>query len=81
MKVSMPLEMLAKLPQSCAWKGCTATCDPLPTPLPPGWVCLVTFRETAQIGVLDFIRDKTSRDTSLCAEHSAALEACLKAIK
>jgi hypothetical protein len=77
---NIPIEVAAAMPLRCAWRGCTAACEPLPAPLPAGWFSLVTFRETARPGVLDFVRDRTRRDAVLCAEHHAALERLLEPI-
>ena len=64
-----------RLPSRCAWRNCTKSCGPEALPL--GWIMLVTFRETATPGKLDFLRDRTERDAVLCPDHAAALEACL----
>ena len=60
----------------CAWAGCEANYS-YPSALPPGWVCLVTFRSTEVPGILSFGVDKVFRDAVLCPEHVAALERCL----
>ena len=78
--ISIPVEALASIPLRCAWRGCRQSCASQPTPLPAGWVCLVTFRETSKAAVLDFARDRTFRDGVLCPEHVAALEALLERI-
>lgn len=74
------VEDLENIPLRCAWRGCRAQCPPIPTPLPPGWFSLVTFRETATPGRLDFVVDRTYRDAVLCPEHVAELEQCLEPI-
>lgn len=79
--VSITLDELIKIPVQCAWKGCEQSCpSSAVAPLPEGWLCLITFHELANPGVLDFARDRVQRDAVLCPQHVRALEALLKPI-
>jgi len=63
----------------CAFRGCSETCPH--GELPAEWICLVTFRETATPGVLNFLTDRTERDAVLCPIHAGMLEGLLKRIR
>lgn len=69
------------MPLVCAWRDCKATCEPPPEDLPPGWICLVTFRKTRSPLYLSFVNDQLSRDAVLCPVHADGLEGCLKRIR
>jgi hypothetical protein len=64
------------IPCGCAWGGCAESFSA--EMLPEGWISLVTFRETATPGLLDFLKDRTQRDAVLCPAHAIALERQLK---